>query len=109
MKEDCNTTRLEIVVNDDIEIDTDRNDLGEISCIDIASVLTDCCDDSDDEDLENVSTQANMDSGELPLLSRIRIYLVETRRFVFPAAMIISGSFTSLISVGRPGILSSKY
>lgn len=54
----------------------------------------------DDDDLDKLSTKVNIDQDELPLLSRIRILLTEKRDRIFPLFLIISGSFTSLISVG---------
>ena len=93
---------MEMVQDEDVEIN--RKEFSDFSCRDILSLVTDCWEEEDHltEDMDNISTRAHIDTDELPLLSRIRIFLQEKRDSIFPFILIISGTFTSLISVSWP-------
>ena len=89
---------MERVLEDDVELN--RKEFSDVSCRNILSIVTDCCEEDPlSEDIDRISTRANIDTDELPLLSRIRIFLQEKRDCIFPSLLIISGAFTSLISV----------
>ena len=88
---------MEIVLDEDVEIN--RKQFSDVSCRNILSLVTNCCEEEEKVDIDNISTRANIDTDELPLLSRMRIFLQEKRDSVFPFLLIISGTFTSLISV----------
>ena len=98
----CKVRLVEIEIVPDEDVELTRPEFSDVSCRNILSIVTDCCDEEEDhlsEDLDKLSTRANIDTEELPLLSRIRIFLQEKRDSVFPFLLIISGTFTSLISV----------
>ena len=89
---------MEPVLEEEVELN--RKEISDVSCRNILSLLTDCCEDDPlSEDIDRMSTRANIDTDELPLLSRIRIFLQEKRDSIFPFLLIISGACTSLISV----------
>ena len=90
-------TIVEIVINENIV--NDENLCEDVTCRDVLNVATDCCDAAEEDDLDKVSTDANLDKNELPLIQRIRIFLTEKRNLMFPLLLIFSGGLTSLISV----------
>ena len=94
----CKVRLVEIEIVPDEDVELTRSEFSDVSCRNILSIVTDCCDE-EEEDLDKISTRVNIDSEELPLLSRIRIFLQEKRDCIFPFLLIISGTFTSLISV----------
>ena len=92
-------TVVEIVLNENTG--SKENDFEDLTCSNVLNLATDCCEDNlDDDDLDKVSTNANLDEDELPLISRIRIFLTDKRDRVFPLLLIFSGGLASLISVG---------
>ena len=97
----CQVRLVEIEIVPDEDVELTRSEFSDVSCRNILSIVTDCCDEEDhlSEDLDKLSTRANIDTEELPLLSRIRIFLQEKRDCIFPFLLILSGTFTSLISV----------
>ena len=87
-----------VEMEDDVELN--RKEFSDVSCRNILSIVTDCCEEDPlSEDIDRISTRANIDTDELPLLSRIRIFLQEKRGSIFPFLLIISGTCTSLITV----------
>ena len=98
----CQVRLVEIEIVPDEDEELTRHEFSDVSYRNILSLVTDCCDEEEDhlgEDLDKISTRANIDTEELPLLSRIRIFLQEKRDCIFPFLLILSGTFTSLISV----------
>ena len=97
----CQVRLVEMEIDLDEDVEINRKEFSDVSCRTIFSLVTDCWEEEEDlsEDIDNMSTRANIDTDELPLLSRIRIFLQEKRDSIFPFLLIISGTLTSLISV----------
>ena len=95
----CHVRLVEMEIDLDEDVEINRKEFSDVSCRNILSLVTDCWEEDLSEDIDNMSTRANIDTDELPLLSRIRIFLQEKRDSIFPFLLIISGTLTSLISV----------